>query len=386
MKFKLLLTILLLSFFANAQHVEGHSRFNKMHTTFLGSESVNPLIISQIQIPLNTKTHPSLSLQLKSNSGNTMIHETDLKNKNGGDRTIYFNAVLEKTAIVFTYPFHEKMEIFMEMSLISSSRKGIYNPMSWAVQDNFIEGVHNIAGKTDIYKREALGFDAFSYEYNTESGNQYKVTSNSVFLIPFLIGTNYYEVLFQNDKKIISANATLSLKVPLKSPRQLQALETGVGVTINKTKMLRRSRSFTTSAHASFYYHELAKSSDYISLDNTMSYKLSGLLGLNFMSKNSNTLSFFTALNKTSSRLNADNYYLTFDNFENRQALAALTQGNEYLDFGGNYTFHFKNKNNLTMEVTFREDLNFYRGFSKILKGRNAEDFGVFIGFKYVIR
>ncbi len=384
MKFKLLGGVLLLSFIVKAQEVD--LGFNKKHTTYLGSESVTPFVISQIQIGLNTKVTPSFSLSLKSNSGNTMVHNTDLRNYSGGERTVYFNAVLEKTALAISYPFHKKMELFFEMSLNSASRRGIFNPMSWAVQDDFIESIHSIAGKTDIYKRAALGFNAFNYSYTDESGNQYTVAPNSIFLIPLVLGTNYYEVLYQSDQTIISINSTLSLKIPVKSPAQLQAVEAGAGFTLNRTKKTGARGSFTTAIHGSLYHHELTTNNDYIPQDNAVTYKVSGLLGLNFIGKKQHMWSLFTALEKTSSRLQEDNYYLVFDSYENRLALTALTQGNEYINIGSNYTYHFKNRNSLSMEITFREDLNFKRGVFKILKGRNAEDFGVFLGFRYSIR
>ena len=117
-----------------------------------------------------------------------------------------------------------------------------------------------------------------------------------------------------------------------------------------------------------------------------MTYKLAGLLGLNMHSrKSNNTYSIFTTLTKTSSRLKARDYTTQGDEL-NQQALEAATGGNEYLELGSNYSIHFIDNNVLKIELTFREDLNLnINEINKTLLGRNSEDFGVFIGFQYVI-
>ena len=116
-----------------------------------------------------------------------------------------------------------------------------------------------------------------------------------------------------------------------------------------------------------------------------MTYKLSGLLGLNFYNrKSNNTYSIFTTLTKTSSRLDASKYS-TQGNYLNQQAFQAATGGNEYLELGSNYTIQFKNYNSFKIELTFREDLNLnINEINHTLIGRNSEDFGVFIGFRYL--
>ncbi len=383
---KLLLIICLVSFEMYSQELVDIFKTSQQHTSYLGSESVNPFTINQIQIPINTKTEASLSLILKSNSGNTMVHKTTLTNKNGGSREIEYDAVIEKDALYFSYPIHRKIEAFMEISLNSASEKGRYNPMNWVVQDAFIEKVHEAAGKSDLFKRKEIGFDNFSYKAMDEEGNTSKVEANKVFSIPFVIGANYYLMLFQNEKKIISANTTLSLKVPLKSSSIQQAVETGLGISINKTKKIKRNKSFTSSFHGSIYCHELSKNKGYSIGDRKMTYKVAGLLGLNMYGrKSNNTYSLFTTLTKTSSRLSAGDYR-THGDVLNQQALEAATGGNEYLEVGSNYTIHFKNKNMLKIELTFREDLNLnINAINKTFWGRNAEDFGVFIGFQYII-
>ncbi len=359
---------------------------NPEHTSYLGSESVNPFSINQIQIAINTKTEASLSLSLKSNSGNTMIHKTTLYNKNGGSRKIEYDAIIEKDAIYFSYPFYKKLEVFVEFSLNSASRKGNYNPMNWIVQDAFIENVHEAAGKSDLFKRKEKGLNKFSYKAIDEKGNISTMESGKFSSIPFLIGANYYLMLFQNKKKVISANTTLSLKVPLKSSSIDQTMEAGLGISINKTKKIKHNKSFTTSMHGSVYYHELINNNDYSIGDKRMTYKLAGLLGLNIYSRrNDNTYSVFTTLTKTSSRLNDKDYTIQGD-WLHQQALEAATGGNEYLELGSNYTIHFKNRNSLKIELTFREDLNLnINAINKTFLGRNAEDFGVFIGFQYVL-
>ncbi len=382
MVMKLLLIICLVSFTIHSQQLVK----NPEHTSYLGSESVNPFSINQIQIAINTKTEASLSLSLKSNSGNAMIHKTTLYNKNGGSREIEYDAVIEKDAIYFSYPFHRKIEAFMEISLNSASKKGRYNPMNWVVQDAFIEKFHEAAGKSDPFKRKEIGFDNFSYKALDEGGNTSKTESDKIFSIPLVIGANYYLMLFQNKKKVISANTTLSLKVPLKSSSIDQTVEAGLGISINKTKKIKHNKSFTTSMHGSVYYHEFINNNDYSIGDKKMTYKLAGLLGLNIYSRrNDNTYSVFTTLTKTSSRLNAKDYTIQGD-WLHQQALEAATGGNEYLELGSNYTIHFKNKNSLKIELTFREDLNLnINAINKTFLGRNAEDFGVFIGFQYVL-
>ncbi len=383
---KLLLIACLVSFEMYSQQLTDAFQMSQQHTSYLGSESVNPFTINQNQIPINTRTEASLSLILKSNSGNTMIHKTILTNKNGGSREIEYDAVIEKDAIYFSYPFHKKIEAFIEIGLNSASRIGKYNPMNWIVQDAFIEKVHEIAGKSDPFKRKEIGFDNFNYKAIDEEGNISKIEAGKIFSIPFVIGANYYLKLFQNKKKIISANTTFSLKVPLRSSSVQQTVETGLGISINKTKKIKRNKSFTSSFHGSAYYHELSKNKGYTIGDRKMTYKLAGLLGLNMHSrKSNNTYSIFTTLTKTSSRLKASDYTTQGDEL-NQQALEAATRGNEYLEVGSNYSIHFKNNNVLKIELTFREDLNLnINAINKTFWGRNSEDFGVFIGFQYII-
>jgi len=385
-KFRLLLIIFLVSSTIHSQRLVDTWKTNKEHTSYLGSESVNPFIINQIQIPINTKTEASLSLSLKSNSGNTMIHKTILNNKYGGSREIEFDAIIEKDAIYFSYPFHKKLEVFIELSLNSASRKGKYNPMNWIVQDAFIEKIHDIAGNSDPFKRKEKGFNKFNYKAIDENGNTSTIESEAVFSIPFLAGINYYIMLFQNENKIISGNATLSLKVPLKLSGVQQTVETGVGISISRTKKVKRNKSFTTTIHGSVYHHELTNSNYFSIGDKKMTYKLAGLLGFNMHSrKNDNTYAIFTTLNKTSSRLSSSNY-TTQGGVLNELALEAATGGNEYLELGSNYTIHFKDKNILKIELTFREDLNLnINAINKTFWGRNSEDFGVFIGFQFII-
>ena len=383
---KLLLIVCLVSFEMYPQQLVDSFQTSQQHTSYLGSESVNPFTINQIQIPINTKTEASLSLILKSNSGNTMIHKTTLSNKNGGFREIEYDAVIEKEAIYFTYPFDKKIEAFFEISFSSASGNGQFNPMNWIVQDAFIEKVHEFFGKSDLFKRKELGFENFTYSSVDEYGNISNVEPNKVFSVPFLTGVNYYLTFFKNESKIISGNASLSFKIPLKSISTEQSVETGFSINISKTKKGKHNSSITTTFHSSVYYHELAKNNDYMIGYNNWSYKLAGLLGFNFYNKkNSNVYSFFTTLNKTSSRLNSNNYSAQKNNL-NQQALKAATKGNEYFEFGTNYAIHFKNKNTLKIELTIREDLDLnLNSINKILIGRNSEDFGVFIGFQYLI-
>ncbi|WP_157972814.1 hypothetical protein [Aureibaculum luteum] len=381
---KLILIICLVSFDLNSQQLIDSFETNQQHTSYLGSQSVNPFTINQNQIPINTSIQPSLSLILKSNSGNTMIHKTILTNKNGGYREIEYNAVIEKDAIYFSYPFHEKIEAFMEIGLNSASRKGKYNPMNWIVQDTFIEKVHEALGKSDPFKRKEIGFDKFSYKSMDEEGNISKIEANIIFSIRFVIGANYYLMLFQNKNKIISINTTLSLKVPLKPFSMRQKAETSLGIGINKTKNIRGNKSLTSSFHGSAYFHKNSKNKGYVLSKRKITYKLSGLLGINMHSRKSdNTYSIFTTLTKTSSRLKAHDY-TTQGNMLNQQALDAATGGNEYLEFGSNYSIHFKNNNVLKVELTFREDLNI-KSINNTFWGRNSEDFGVFLGIQYII-
>ena len=383
---KLLLIVCFVSFQMYSQQLVDAFQMSQQHTSYLGSESMNPFTINQNQIPINTRTEPSLSIILKSNSGNTMIHKTILTNKNGGSREIEYDAVIEKDAIYFSYPFHKKIEAFIEIGLNSASRKGQYNPMNWIVQDAFIEKVHEAAGKSDPFRRKEMGFDNFSYKGIDEEGNISKIDADNFFSIPFVVGANYYLMLFQNKEKIISANTTFSLKIPLRSSSIQQTVETGLGISINRTKKIKRNKSFTSSFHGSVYYHELSKNTDYVIGDRKMTYKLAGLLGLNMHSRKSdNTYAIFTTLTKTSSRLKAGDY-TTEGDVLNRQALEAATGGNEYLELGSNYTIHFKNNNVLKLELTFREDLNLnIKSINKTFWGRNSEDFGVFMGFQYTI-
>lgn len=381
---KLLLIICLLSLTISAQQFVNPSITNLEHTSYLGSESVNPFIINLIQIPINTNIEASLSLSAKSNSGNTMIHKTTLNKNNGTNIEIEFDAISEKNAIYFSYPFHKKIEVFMEVSLNSGSGKGKYNPMNWIVQDVFIERIHEVAGKSDLFKRKEKGFDNFKYKIEDTKGTT-SPTESSIYSIPLILGANYYTTLYENNKQIISANATLSFKIPLKSSSIPQTTETGFGMSIIRTKKWKHNKSFTGAIHGSVYYHELTKNSDNNLADLKMTYKLSGLLGLNFHSrKSSNTYSIFTTLTKTSSRLDASKYS-TRGNYLNQQAFQAAIGGNEYLELGSNYTIQFKNYNSFKIELTFREDLNLnINEINHTLIGRNSEDFGVFIGFRYL--
>lgn len=381
---KLLLIICLATFTINAQQFIDPFKTKLEHTSYLGSESVNPFVINQIQIPINTKIEASFSICLKSNSGNTMIHNTTLNKNNGNDIEIEYDAISEKDAIYFSYPFHKKIEVFMEVSLNSASSKGKFNPMNWIVQDAFIEKIHDVAGKSDIFNRKAKGFDNFSYKTEDTKGNT-SITESDIFSIPLMVGVNYYITLYKNEKQIISANATLSLRVPLKSSSIPQTVETAFGMNINRTKKWKSNKSFTSSLHGSVYYHTLTESSDYSFLDKKMTYKLSGLLGLNFSSrKSNNTYSIFTTLTKTSSRLDPSKYS-TQGNYLNQQAFQAAIGGNEYLELGSNYNIQFKNNNTFKIELTFREDLNLnINDINHTFFGRNSEDFGVFIGFQYL--
>lgn len=372
-----------MSFTINSQQFRDNLNFE--HTTYLGSESVNPFIINQIQIPLNTKAKPILSLSLKSNSGNTLIYNTILNNENGGFREIEFDAITEKYAFYFSYPLYKKFELFMEISMNSASGTGSNLPTNWMVRDNFIEKIHDVTGKPDLYGRKKIGFDNFSYATIDENNNASIIAQNEIFLIPLLMGINYYWLFSENEKKRISANATFSLKVPLKSQEAYKTMESGLGISINRTQKIRPNKSFTTSFHGSIYHHELLYNNDYIVGDKKMSYKLSGLLGFNILSKNNNRYSFFTTLNKTSSRLDSELYNIEGDKY-NKLAFDAATKGNEYFEIGGNYAIHFKSKSILDIELTFREDLDIdINEIEGSLLGNNSEDFGVFIGFRYLI-
>ena len=308
-----------------------------------------------------------------------------MNNENGGYREIEFDAITEKHALYFSYPLNDRFEFFSEISLNSASSNGSQNPMNWMVRDAFIERVHDIAGKSDIYDRRKKGFDNYKYTSIDENNNSFEIAQNEIFLIPLLIGTNYYWTFKQDKKKVISGNATFSLKIPLKSSSAYKTIETGLGASVNRTKRFRSNKSYTTSLHGSAYHYRPIENSRPIVGERKFGYRMTGLIGLNFISKKSNRYSIFTTLNKTSSSLNSE-YYDVEGNRFNLQAYSAATKASEYFEVGANYAIHFKSKNILDIELTFREDINLsLNSMGTSLLGNNSEDFGIFIGFRYLL-
>lgn len=388
MKNHVLITTILLSFWG---HSQGNTSFFNIktedfpHTNYLGSESVNPFIINQIQVSLNTRIKPMYSMVLKCNSGNAMVHNTILQNVDGAALEIAYDAVFEKDALQFTFPIHVNFEGMIEVGFNSSSEKGLLNPMNWMVADNFIENFHAVMGKGDIYNRKALGFNHYTSKTVNEKGKKVELKQKAIYSKPVIIGATHYFKLKNHDDRITSLNTSLFMKFPLESITT-KKLETGLGVNLSSTKKTGKKTSFTSAFHSSIYYHGKATSHNYASHERKFSYKMTGLLGLNFHNKkNDNKYSLFFSLNKTTSRLKAK-YYSTTGNEFNVQALKAATDGNAYFEIGGNYTFSFKNKKKLTLELTIREDFDSdLRQLDNLLDGSNSEDFGVFIGLRFSI-
>ncbi len=162
------------------------------HTSYLGSESVTPFIINQIQTGLNTRIKPVLSCSVKSNSGNALVHNTALVSKSGGILSVAYDAIFEKNIVHISYPLNTVLEGFVEIGVNSSSERGVYNPLSWLVRDKFIENVHSLFGKEDIYKRKSVGYDRFINKAINEEGQLRTSENNSILSTPLVIGCNYY--------------------------------------------------------------------------------------------------------------------------------------------------------------------------------------------------
>ncbi len=387
MKYITLIAVFLLSLWGNSQENQS-TVFNLStekfpHTSYLGSESVNPFIINQIQVFLNTRVHPIFSITLKSNSGNTMVHSTVLNSSNGGNIQIAYDAVFEKDAFQFTYPINSNIEGFVELGLNSSTEKGLFSPMNWMVRDDFIEKFHTAMGKDDLYKRKELGFSHFTGKTINEQGDEHNLQKDAVYTKPLVLGATYYFNLKQSNYRVTSLNTSVLLKFPLETIAS-KYLETGISLNVSSTKKTGNKTSLTSSILNSLYYHGNTTSNNYANHERKLSYKFTGLLGLNIHSKrNENKYSLFLSLNKTTSRLKSK-YYSTNGNELNRQALSAATEGNEYFEIGGNYTFNFMNRKALILELTIREDLVLdISDLNNLLNGRNSEDFGVFFGLQF---
>lgn len=386
MKYITLIAIFSLSLLGNSQENQAKvfnlSTEKFPHTNYLGSESVNPFIINQIQVSLNTRVQPIFSVALKSNSGNTIVHNTVLNNSRGGTIQIAYDAVFEKDAFQVTYPINSNIEGFVELGFNSSTEKGLFNPMNWMVRDDFIEKFHTAMGKDDLYKRKALGFSHFSGKTINEKGDEHNLKKDAVNGKPLVLEATYYFNLKQSNQRVTSLNTSVLLKFPLEAIAS-KYVETGISLNVSTTKKTGNKTSLTSSIHNSLYYHGNTTSNNYANHEREFSYKVTGLLGLNIHSKrNENRYSLFLSLNKTTSRLKSK-YYSTTGNKLSKQALSAATEGNEYFEIGGNYTFNFKNRKALILELTIREDLVLdIRKLNNLLNGRNAEDFGVFFGLQ----
>ncbi len=134
------------------------------------------------------------------------------------------------------------------------------------------------------------------------------------------------------------------------------------------------------------YYHNESYSNNHANHESMFSGKFSGLLGINLHKFNSkNKASLYLTLNRITSRLKSQ-FYQAYGEKLNRLAYRAATKGNEYLEIGMNHDLVFKNQNALTLELAVREDLVLnLKNFDDILEGRNAEDFGVFLGLRYAM-
>jgi hypothetical protein len=365
------------------------------HTTYLGNESVNPFIIYQVQIPINTLIKPSQSFSFKMNSGNTLIHDSILTDQNNGTRRINFDAVIEKNTLLYTQPIGDQTEAFIVLSFYSASERGLINPLNWVVSDVFIEEYHEtILGRTDIYGRKKLGYDHYAYQATDEDGNTFSLNKGKVYAFPLQLGTTHYQILQKNEKSLLSVNGTAAINVPVSKvgPQQLEA---AVGGTFSATRKVSDNNSITGALHGSAQFHDLGnitKRNDVYDVGSTdTTYQVQALMGFNHLGKKGRENSFYITYNRSTLPLK-DSKLSTTGGKLNQQAFHAATSGSEYLEVGASKTFNLENSGRLQVELAIREDL-----FSKfndiktvgghsLFVGRNAEDFGVFLGVRYEIK
>jgi hypothetical protein len=366
---------------------------NIEHTPYLGSESVSPFVIYQVHIPINTLTGPSQSFSLKMNSGNSMVHNSILKDPNNKTRTINFDAVTEKHALTYTHPLGNKTEAFIVLSFYSASEKGLLNPMNWIVSDSFIESYHKkILGRDDVYKRKELGFDNFAYQSTDPDGKTFSLDKGEVYVYPLQLGATQYQTILKSEKSLMTVNGSIALQVPVSKAGPQQQIKAAAGTTISASKKISANNSLSAALHGSLKFNKLGTISQdkdaYDEGGTDTTYQVQALMGFNHVGKKGNSNSVYITYNRANLQLSTPRFSTTGNNL-NQQAYQAATSGSEFLEVGLNKSLNLKNNKRLQIEFAIREDV--FSNFSEIktlgghslFVGRIAEDFGVFLGLRY---
>lgn len=359
------------------------------HTKYLGAEAVGIFTVFLLNIPLNTKTEPSQSLQWLSNSGNTMVSPMTLFDSAGNSHNYEFDAVNEVNSLHYTKPISKKDELTIKLKIYSATGSGLANPAQWLVGDRFIESVHGMMGINDPFDREEKGYDKVILNATDTDGDQLDIESNKLYVMPLEVGLNHYEQLYASETLNVSANGNITVSLPLAKNQINNNLSLGTSIGLNATKSLTPSISLTGAAKTGVVKNDLYQldENSYDFTDQSYKYDTHVLGGIN-VKGDKTTSSFYASYHRTSAAhkdLDIPGGVDAAKGMVDRYAYYAPTKPQEYFEIGTTVSYKKSDQKTITVEFSIREDFQSkrYSEHDSPLTGNNNEDFGVFFGIGY---